>query len=281
MHTLLAPGDHVVCTFPGYQSLYAVAASMGCEVSRWQPVEDQGWRFDLTQLDGLLRANTRLVVVNFPHNPTGSLPSAEEFAAMVETLTARGIYLLADEMYRFLELDRQAPLPAGCELYERGVSLGGLSKSFGLPGLRMGWIATRDREVLAGMAQLKDYTTICSSAPSEILALIALGARRQIVGDQKARLQRNLRALQELLESPGGRHWRVNLPAGGSLCFARLPGLEDTASFCQEVIRETGILLVPGELFEYGHQYIRIGFGREDFPAVLGRFTEFLGRRME
>jgi aspartate/methionine/tyrosine aminotransferase len=145
----------------------------------------------------------------------------------------------------------------------------------------MGWTATRDRELLAGMAQLKDYTTICSSAPSEILALIALGARRQIIADQKARLQRNLRALQELLESRGGRHLRVNLPAGGSLCFARLPGLEDTAPFCQEVIRETGILLVPGELFEYGHQHIRIGFGREDFPEVLGRFAEFLGRRME
>jgi aspartate/methionine/tyrosine aminotransferase len=182
-------------------------------------------------------------------------------------------------MYRFLELDQDVPLPAGCEVYARAVSLGGLSKSFGLPGLRIGWTATRDRKLLEGMAQLKDYTTICSSAPSEILALMALGARRQIIADQQVRLRRNL-AVMEGFFGAWGERFRVGLPGGGSLCFPRLVGIADSASFCEAVVRETGILLVSGHLFDFGRRHVRIGFGRENFPHVLSLFGDFLKQHL-
>ena len=137
MHALLEREDHVVCTFPGYQSLYEVARSLGCKLDFWKPDETNGWRFDINQLKALLRPETRLVVINFPHNPTGWSPSPEEFIEICRTVERSGAYLLSDEMYRWLDIEPGTSLPSASERYERGLSLGGLSKSFGMPGLRL------------------------------------------------------------------------------------------------------------------------------------------------
>ena len=280
MQALLSSGDHVVCTFPGYQSLYAVARSIGCRVSLWTGDESQGWRFDVAQLIKMLQENTRLVVVNFPHNPTGYLPAQEEFEALVDLLREREIHLLSDEMYRFLEADATATLPAACELYEKAVSLSGLSKSFGLPGLRIGWTVTRDHQLLNAMTHLKDYTTICSSAPSEILAIMALENREAIVAQQKVRLKKNIAALDQFWHD-----FKTDIkgqsPRAGTLCFPRLEMVADTYRFCQELVREAGIMLVPSRVFAYGDHHVRIGCGREDFPEVLSRFGEYLRHRFD
>ena len=278
MHSLLAPGDHVVCTFPGYQSLYAVARAIGCSVSFWTADEKQGWRFDLGQLEKLLQNSTRLVVVNFPHNPTGYLPPREDFEAMVDLLRARDIYLLSDEMYRFLEVEETDTLPSACERYDKAVSLFGLSKTFGLPGLRIGWTTTRDRDLHAGMARLKDYTTICSSAPSEILAIMALHSHEVIIAQQKARLRKNLAVLAQFFRD-FGNYFEGQCPRAGSLCFPRMTVVADTYRFCEELVRETGIMLVPSRVFAYGDQHVRIGFGREDFPEGVHRFGDYLRMR--
>jgi aspartate/methionine/tyrosine aminotransferase len=278
MQALLAPGDHVVCTFPGYQSLYAVARSIGCSVSFWTGDESQGWRFDLDQLEKMLQNSTRLVVANFPHNPTGYLPPREDFEAMINLLRERNIYLLSDEMYRFLEQDATDTLPAACELYEKAITLFGLSKTFGLPGLRLGWTATRDRGLLAEMGRLKDYTTICSSAPSEILGLMALQNQAPIVARQKTRLQKNLTVLDRFWDN-FGNYFQGWSPRAGSLCFPRMTVVADTHTFCEELVQETGIMLVPSRMFAFGDHHVRIGFGREDFPQVLARFGDYLRMR--
>jgi aspartate/methionine/tyrosine aminotransferase len=278
MQALLSSGDHVVCTFPGYQSLYAVARSIGCRVSFWTGDESQGWRFDVGQLAKILQANTRLVVVNFPHNPTGYLPTRGDFETLVDLLRERNIHLLSDEMYRFLETDDATTLPAACELYDKAVSLSGLSKSFGLPGLRIGWTVTRDHKLLGAMAGLKDYTTICSSAPSEILAIMALENRETIVAQQKTRLKKNTAVLDQFWhdfrDDIKGRS-----PQAGTLCFPRMEIVADTYNFCEELVREAGIMLVPSRMFAYGDHHVRIGFGREDFPEVLARFGKYLRNR--
>jgi aspartate/methionine/tyrosine aminotransferase len=278
VHALLERGDHVICTWPAYQSLHEVARAIGCEVSPWEPDEARGWRFDLEALEALLRPETRLIVVNFPHNPTGHVPPAADFEALLELARGRGVHLLSDEMYRFLEVDRGATLPAACERYGRAASLCGLSKTFGLPGLRVGWVVTRDRELLARVAALKDYTTICGSAPAEILAIIALRAREAIIGRQVARIRRNLTALDAFF---GEHRQRMawNRPAGGSVCLPRVLAAPDTAALCEELLRETGIMLVPSALFGYGGRHVRIGFGREDLPVVLDRFSDYLRGR--
>jgi aspartate/methionine/tyrosine aminotransferase len=275
METILAPGDHVVCIFPGYQSLYALARAKGCEVSTWRLEEGQGWQLNLNQLDELMRPDTKLVVVNFPHNPTGFLPTNAQFQILIDRVRASGAYLFSDEMYRFLEFDAAARLPAACERYEKAVSLGGLSKSFGLPGLRLGWLATRDRDLLAGVKKLKDYTTICNSAPGELLGLMAVGARKEIVDAQRARLGRNMTALEAFMQTHGER-FSWHRPAAGSVCFPRMHRTGDTQVFCETLVEKAGIMLVPSAMFDYGHHHVRIGFGREDFPEVLARFGHFL-----
>ena len=278
MHAMLEPGDHVVCTFPAYQSLYEVARSIGCEVSKWKPDESNGWRFDVEQLEEKLQNNTRLVVVNFPHNPTGFVPPAEDYEALIKLVRQKNIYLLSDEMYRFLEVDNGTRLPAGCELYENAFSLCGLSKTFGLPGLRIGWIASKNHDVLERVSQLKDYTTICNSAPSEILAIMALRNKDTIIGLQKARVDKNLKILDDFIgEFADCFSW--NRPLGGSICFPRSLVSQNTFEFCEQLVEETGIMLLPSRMFMFGDNHVRVGYGRENFPKVLERFADYLNRR--
>lgn len=275
MHTLLEPGDNVICTFPGYQSLYELARSIGCSLSKWEPVEEQGWRFDVEWLRREIKPQTKLLVINFPHNPTGYLPSRDEFLELIDIASQMGVYLLADEMYRYLELDIRDRLPSACELYEHAFSLAGLSKSYGLPGLRIGWIASRQKEILEKMAEIKDYTTICCSAPSEILALIALRNRERILKEQLIRVGRNLLALEDFMGTfQGFLHW--NRPRGGSICFPRMLAVDDTFSFCERLVEQAGIMLAPSRIFEFGDSHVRIGFGRQDLPDVLERFGDYL-----
>ncbi len=278
MHSLLSPGDHVVYTHPAYQSLYEVARSVGCEVSSWEPEGTSDWSFDVERLRELMRPDTKLVVVNFPHNPTGFVPSAKEFEALVQVVRDHGAWLLSDEMYRFLEVGKGTTLPPACTLYERAFSLSGLSKAFGLPGLRVGWLASSDNETLARAAGLKDYTTICNSAPSEILALMALRSRDTILERQRERLARNLTTLDEFFgQRPEIFTWKR--PLGSSVCFPAMPAVPNTTAFCEELIREAGILLAPSTLFQYGRNHVRIGFGRKNLPQVLALFGDYLDQK--
>ncbi len=278
MHALLSPGDHVVCVAPAYQSLHEVARSIGCDISPWSPDEARGWHFDLDALRAQLRDTTRLVVVNFPHNPTGFSPTRDEFAELVETVDHHGAFLLSDEMYRLLDVAPNSGLPAACELSDRAISLSGLSKSFGLPGLRVGWVATRDRSVLERMLVLKDYTTICGSAPSEILALVAIRNLGSITARQTERVRRNVTVLDDFFD----RHRSLfawNRPIGGSVCLPRHLGPEDTPTLAAEMVEGAGIMVVPSTIFDFGDRHLRIGFGRENLPEVVERFERYLVER--
>ena len=185
LNVLLEKGDHVICMFPAYQSLYEVARAVGCELSFWRFRQTgQGWALDFDALESLLRPHTRAIVVNTPHNPTGYALSDAELRALCALAAGRGIHVIADEVYKGLEdpdgSDENAwhARPAICELYERGVSIGVLSKAYGLPGLRIGWAVSRDRGLLTAMSRFKNYLSICCAAPSEELALVACATLR-------------------------------------------------------------------------------------------------------
>ena len=275
MQALLEPGDHVVCTHPGYQSLFSLAQAIGCRVSFWTPDEKKGWAFSLDRLSDLVTDETKLVVANFPHNPTGFVPSPAEYAAMVDLVAEKNIRLFSDEMYRFLEHGNTPTLASACTLYPRAVSLFGLSKTFGLPGLRIGWLATRDSEILEKAGRMKDYTTICNSAPSEILALMAVLGRDAIIARQKKLLEKNLAVLDDFMNQYGA-WFSLNRPKGGSVCFPKMPATKDTGVFCRRLLKETGIMLAPSHLFQYGSRHVRMGFGREDFEENLHRLARYL-----
>nr|WP_211922480.1 pyridoxal phosphate-dependent aminotransferase [Solidesulfovibrio aerotolerans] len=274
MTAALAPGDTLVVTTPCYQSLSDVARSVGCRVSPWGC--DPAWGFapDMAELPALLSGPAKALTVNFPHNPTGYLPTPETFAAMVGLAAEQGVRVFSDEVYRFSEAEGVATLPAACDLDPRAVSLGVLSKSFGLPGLRVGWVCCRDREFLARMASVKDYLSICGSAPSEYLAVCALTAREAILDRLNRLLAQNRRLLSDFFLARSDL-FHFAAPRGGLTAF---PGLRHGTAddFCQALLAAAGVLLLPGSLYgETWAKHFRIGFGRADFAENLERLAVF------
>lgn len=275
MQCILKKGDHAICTFPGYQSLYQVAEAAGCKVTRWMPEEENGWRFNPDFLESNLRENTRLIVFNFPHNPTGSLATQDDYRRILQIAREHDLYVFSDEMYRLLELDAADRLPSACEEYEKAASLFGMSKTFGMAGARIGWLATRDRELYGKLAAYKDYTTICSSAPSEILSIIALRNREAIVERHLGRVRRNL----ALLDSFFSEHvdlFEWNRPRAGTIAFPRYKGKEGAHALCQRLVREAEIMLLPSTVYDYDDQHVRVGFGRENLQEGLEKYNDFL-----
>jgi len=274
MNVLLEAGDHVIATFPGYQSLYEVAQAIGCQVTRWLPEEKEGWKFDVDWLRHQIRENTRLIVVNFPHNPTGALPRRRDLAEIIRIASERGLYLFSDEMYRLLEYDVTDRLDSASDLYEYAISLAGMSKAFALAGLRIGWLTTRDEKLFQTLATFKDYTTICSSAPSEILAIMALRAKERIVARNLAIIRDNL----ALLDPFFARHTALFSwvkPKAGTIAFPQLLSGR-AAEFCAGLREKQGVLLLPGDVYEDEGNHFRIGFGRRNMPQALSRLEEYV-----
>jgi aspartate/methionine/tyrosine aminotransferase len=271
----LKAGDHAVVTWPGYQSLYEVARATGADVTLHELHESDGWGLDPDRLIASLRPETRLVVINAPHNPTGMLPTHAEWRRVTDELADRRIHCFSDEVYRFLEVDPADRLAAGADAYERGVSLGVMSKSFALAGLRIGWLATHDRDLLARCAAFKDYTTICSSAPSEILALIALRSRDAVLERSRRIVAANLSLLDDFFAAHPHR-WTWVRPRGGSIGFPRLLDDEPAERFVERLVAAEGVLLLPGSVIGHDGNHVRIGFGREDLPAALEGLERFM-----
>ena len=280
MSTGLDASDHVVVTWPGYQSLYEVARSAGAKVALHLLREDDGWSLDVDRLIRSLHDETRMVVVNAPHQPTGMLPTDEEWRRLAAECSSRGIRLVGDEVYRFLEHDGGGTLPAAADLDDRAVSIGVMSKTFAMAGLRIGWLATKDRAVLDRCARLKDYTTICSSAPSEVLALIGLRARDQVIARSREIVASNLALLDEFFARRADAFTWVR-PRGGSTGFPRLvdggPAGRSADGFAARLVEQTGVLLLPSTTFGFDDGHFRIGLGRTDLPAALQKVESFVG----
>ncbi len=275
MNVLLELEDHVITTFPGYQSLFEIASSIGCQVSKWQPDFTHGLIFSVNDLKQLILENTKLIVINFPHNPTGALLSRAELQEVIALAKEKGIRVFSDEMYRFTELTRADRLPSVCELYPNGISLFGLSKSFSLPGLRVGWLISRDLNLIEDIKSYKDYTTICGSAPSEILAIIALRAKEAILARNRTIISHNLQILDQFFkEYDAVFTWHK--PHGGTVGFPKLLLDIPVDQFCRQLLEKKRVMLLPASVIGSQKNHFRIGFGRRDMPEVLGKLAEFL-----
>ncbi len=280
MNVAVGPGDHVIATWPGYQSLYEVARAAGADVTLHELHEHDGWALDVERLRRAITPATRLIVVNAPHNPTGMLPDRAAFDALVALAIDAGAHLLVDEVYRGLEFDPADRLPAGADALDRGISLGVMSKAYAMAGLRIGWLATRDRDLLARAAAFKDYTTICSSAPSELLALIALRAGDRVLARSRGIIAANLELVDAFLDDWADRFTWVR-PRAGSIGFPRLtvPGvrIDDWAA---QLAEAEGVLLIPASQFGHPGNHFRIGFGRTDLPEALARLEAHARRTL-
>jgi len=273
-HAVLGRGDHAIVETPCYQSAFEVARSTGADVTAWCRRYEDGWAHDLDALERLIRPNTRLLYVNTPHNPTGTLMDRATYQRVVDIAAAHRLVLFSDEVYRELEHDPAERLPAGCDLYERAVSLGSISKTYGLPGLRLGWIATRDAALREAVLGLRFYTTICSSAPSELLTALALRNRAPLVERNLAIVHQNLPLLDAFFARRADLFEWVR-PRASPIGFPLVRRDVDVAALCADLAASADVLLLPGTV--YGEpRHVRFGFGRADMAEALTRLEAHL-----
>jgi aspartate/methionine/tyrosine aminotransferase len=273
-HALIGPGDHVIVETPCYESALTLPKSTGAAVSQWHRKSENAWAHDLAALESLIQPNTRAIYINTPHNPTGLLMPLPVLQRVIALASRQGIYIFCDEVYRELEHDPASRLPAACDLYDRAVSLGSMSKTYGLPGLRLGWLATRDPEILKKCTDLKYYTTICSSAPSEFLTALALRHREKIVERNRNLVLNNLQLLQKFL----ARRYDLfswTAPNASPIGFVQFKPDKDVYAFCESVVQNSGVLLLPGTVYDEP-RHIRFGYGRANMPQSLAQLEAHL-----
>ena len=162
MNVLLSAGDHVICMSPMYQSLYQVAKDLGCSISFWEPMQSENkWHYNPEDLKKLITSKTKLIVINFPHNPTGFSPNIDDYKHIISIAQINSITLFSDEMYRFLNHDSNTVLPSACDLYENAISLWGTAKTFGLAGLRLGWLTSKNKNILKKVGDKLQISRLC------------------------------------------------------------------------------------------------------------------------
>ena len=274
MQAALEPGDHLIVHWPCYQSLFEIASSMGCQISRWEAREENDWVLDTDELERLVQPNTKAIVINTPHNPTGYLMSRETYQDTWQFAQAHGMIFFCDEVYRESEYDQANRLPAACDLGQLGVSLGVMSKTYGLAGLRIGWIATKNQELYKKIEKLKAYTTICNSAPSEFLAELALRHRKKIAARNLEIISGNLVFLDSFFAKHEERFSWVK-PIAGPIAFPKLIG-QNVTEFCEQLVNIQSVMLLPGTVYDHPGNHFRIGFGRKNMPEALEKLGEFI-----
>lgn len=272
LHALLEPADHAIVITPSYQAVETISLSI-CEVSAVPLDADRGWALEIEAIAAAVRPNTVLVAVNFPHNPTGKVLEQDRYDALIALCRHHGLWLFSDEVYRLTERDPARRLTQAVDAYERGVSLNVMSKAYGLPGLRVGWIACRDAALRQRMAAVKHFLSTCNTAPSEVLAQIALKAGPLILERNRAIAASNLEALAVFMKAHRNLfEWHV--PEGSVVAYPRYLGRDGVEAFVRRMAEQASVLLLPASIFRSDLvptpvDRFRIGFGRAGLPAGL------------
>lgn len=273
-HAILSPPDHAIVVTPCYQSLESVAATI-CSTTAVQLQYGDRWELNLDDIASAIQPNTKLIVINFPHNPTGATITQEQQAALIELARRHGIWIFSDEVYRHLELDPSDRLPPFASAYEKGLSLGVMSKAYGLPGLRVGWIACQDKRLLQEMGEVKHYLSICNSAPSEILSLIALRAGDRILDRNHRIMKDNLALLSRFFEEQ--HEWFEWVPPkGGCIGYPLFKGTLSISTLADELLKSSNVLILPSSVYNHSGNHFRISFGRSNMSETLTQFTNFI-----
>ncbi len=279
MKVLLSAADHCIVVTPNYQAAETVPLSI-CDVSGVALDEDDNWSLDIDKVRAALKPNTKLISINFPNNPTGAIASHKAINALIELCRERGIWLFSDEVYRLIERVPELRLPQIADIYERGISLNVMSKVYGFPGLRIGWLACQDHALLVKCERYKHFLSICNSAPSELLAEIALKVREPILEKNRAIVRNNIALLNDFFADFQDRFdWRE--PDGSCVAFIRYKGAEGVEAFTGRLVEEAGVLFLPSSIYrsELGPipaDRFRIGFGRHGMEEGLSAMRDWL-----
>ena len=278
-NVILDKDSHAIAITPNYQSHETLPLAI-CEATGVPLDAENGWSLDIDSVAAAIRPNTRLLTLNFPHNPTGAVLSDETYQALIALCRHHGIYILHDEIFKGLGPTGARELPYIADVYERGLSLGVMSKSYGLPGLRIGWIACQDHDILSKMERMKHYLSICNSGPSERLSIIALKSRAQILARNCAIVDENLRLWSGFF----ARHsdmFEWTPPDASCMAYPRYTGDDGVETFARRLVEEAGVLVLPSSIYssELGaapQDRFRIGLGRRGLAEGLAAMDAYL-----
>ena len=276
MNVILNPGDHMIAMYPNYQSAYEVANSVpNCTFSKWF-VKDDGekWVVDFDELEALIQPNTKVIAINTPNNPTGYTFTNAEIEKLCEICKKHDIYLFSDEVYKGLEMDGEKR-DWVADHYDKAISLGVMSKSYGLAGLRVGWLATKDTQLLNQLVKFKHYMSICDAAPSEYLTKVALKHSDELLERSVKLIEENIKLADAFFEKYDYLFEKKPITCG-PVAFHKLLIDMPVKDFCQMAVDKKGVLLLPANIYEMDEQYFRMGYGRRGVPEALQKFEEFL-----
>lgn len=276
MNVMLDPGDHMIAMYPNYQSAYEVANSIpDCQFSMWWLKDDgEKWVIDFDELEGLIQPNTKVLAINSPNNPTGYTFTNDEIRRLCEICKKHDIYLFADEVYKGLEMDGEKR-DWMADHYDRCVSLGVMSKAYGLAGLRVGWLASKDTEMLNKVVKFKHYMSICDSAPSEFLSKVALKHSDELLDRSRSLIEENIKLADQFFDKYDYLFEKKAITCG-PVAFHKLLIDMPVGEFCQMAVDKKGVLLLPAGIYDMDGQYFRMGYGRKGVPEALEKFEEFL-----
>lgn len=273
---LVKPGDHVIVEHPNYPSTYEVARGLGADVSLFKLRFEEAFQPDLDRLSSMIQSNTKLIVFTHPNNPTGSMISEDQLRRLVQIAESRRIHLLFDETYRHLTFGDK--LPAAATLSPWAISVTGMSKCYGLPGIRIGWLATRARDVLDGVLAIREQVSITNAALSEAIAMAVLKRRDEFLVKARVHVERNLEIARDWMSSQEWLEWVP--PAGGVVFFPRIraewPG--DPETLYTSLVRDHQVFLIPGRCFEADNRHFRLGCGAT--TAELTEGLSIVGRQL-
>ncbi|MDQ3843964.1 MAG: aminotransferase class I/II-fold pyridoxal phosphate-dependent enzyme [Bacteroidota bacterium] len=275
MNVALSPGDHVIVQVPNYQSLYEIAKAIGASVTYWQADEKNRWQFDLDFLKTNIHENTKAVVVTIPNSPTGSSFTKEQWLELIRICKEKNLLLFSDEVYRFSELNPDETLPSACDVYDKAITVADMSKSFALPGLRVGWLASHHIELIEECNNFKDYTSISVNPVTQMLAAAALQNKDQILKRTRAFIKTNLDLIIKFVKSNSSL-FHLNVPKAGTTAFVKILFDQDVEAFCLDLFKKKNVLLLPGNKMDYDHKHFRIGLGVTNLEQALHLMQEYI-----
>lgn len=258
---LTEPGDEVIVMVPNYQQIWGLVRSFGAQVQPLNLIEELNWAPELDELDNMVSTRTKLICVCNPNNPTGAVMTEEEMNRVVTTARRVGAWVLADEVYRGAELDRQMT-PSFWGRYEKLIVTCGLSKAYGLPGLRIGWMVSSPEFVGSAWAY-HDYTTIGPTPMSDLLARVALRPERRewLLERTRSILNANFPIIREWIDSHGGTFSLIE-PRAGAIAYMRYDLNIESSELVERLRRDKSVLVCSGAHFLMKN-YLRIGFGEK------------------
>lgn len=274
IHTLIEPTDNMVSVMPTYQQHYSIPQSIGAEVRLLQLHLANDFLPDIEQLKALVDEKTKMITVNNPNNPTGSFIPKETMKQVIEVAQSVGAYVLCDEVYRGVSADGSY-MYSVVDLYDKAISVGSLSKSFSLAGLRMGWIATKDKAVLKLCRERRDFDTISCAVLDDLLAGIALNNKEKIFERNRKIVLQNRKILDDFVTA--NPHLEYKRPVAGTTALVYYDLDMPSYELCVKLMEEKGVMFTPGSCFEMGNS-IRIGyaFDAELLKEGLQLFAQFL-----